>query len=1580
MDNEATQQTQQNTQNTLDPRRIGRNHSGLSERDVSDVLLVLHPTSPAAIKVAEFQAQHRRQHVLFGNGYDSFVNPEDIEEQETIIINPSAGPSDYPRTGADIALRMSSHLIQPNLGFVFGRNAATCDVVLAQDSRKRISNQHFRIFLNSDAILMLEDMSTNGTAVDGNVLKHRDPRTSSQRMLQSGSIVAVHNSVDAEMLKFVVRIPSRAAFMDRFAENVKAFMARCAPDPEGIQALERLQKPRYGLPAMKWDGGDRYNILGQIGKGAFATVYQLATKMDGKLLAAKELEKRRFMKNGQLDKKVDNEMQIMKSLRHPNIVEFVEYHSVGDYLYIIMEYVRQGDLQGYLNQHGSLSEDQARSVAQQILSALSYLHQSKIVHRDIKPDNILISEVEPFKVKLSDFGLSKAVKQNDSETFLKTFCGTLLYCAPEVFPNFKENQQGTKRRRNAKQQFHSYNSSVDIYSFAAVLWFCLCGKPPFKGIPDATGEAMYNNIINSSLDPNALRDAGVSEACIDLLCKMLEKDPELRPTDHGAAIPPESLLESIVEEDESDIAGEQLSQLSLHEEISASEDEDDDVLEDEEFEMLMNNRTAKKVRTDERLAERDAVLAQPVQYHHEDTHSDEESFQVLPPAQGGRPRLFGEIGESALESSGVLSAHANDALSQDDSDVSFAHSQDEAQGAMGTPSVLKGLTNRIFSSPSLLGAESLVRDLNMTSPQSPPSGEHSPAEPATPTTPNVPQHSSLENHTTGSQISEPTPKARPPTLNRQISLPKTASFFFDPYNPSTHTLEYASKVSGIDFVSQASKEAPSLPDTVRFSVDNKENVSKRGQTPLSDASYEVLQTLAPAMSIKPPPRRLGKLVTTADSFTNITLIVDQSQYSWGRYQGNTVVYEDAADVRVPKRAFVIFFYTINSQGMDVKDLSQKGEDWTKLDDLHVGIFTCATSGISINGKHLRQNDDRGRALYGHLHTGDIIQVFHDHRNNTFLKFKCDFYLGSAKHPRPAGDSFNVLVVNCRSDSRHDMGRSSAARRHARTVLHVLSTRRDERLHQMKHFWALPAFLRVALASPHGFSVFDDLLAFPQYEVVFPDTYMTEVAASSLLAQQSSKTPIASGESHEIQELAKSGKDAPPSITQDGIPQESYEPVVLRGQRYLCSIPIIEKKEAQNSTTSAEEAKAEEEKELVRAAHRGGQLLEGMEGNCIYYLSGWWSYSFCYNGEIKQFHQLPPSRGVPLYPPVEDLSVKSYILGRFPGKDQRGKKERDGQQTLDAAGSQQTLDEEGNSRNRDDVDDGDDEPVSSVARLESKGGTRYMVQRLGGGTECDLTGKDRKIEIQFHCHPQSGDRISMIKETSTCSYLMIIHTPRLCGDVAFLPPQENLAHPITCRPVISEEEVDDWTMHKLEEKIKEAERLVQLAAEDNPLRDMHGGTEGRTKRGPVIGGVEVGAKVLVGTEGKVIEKSVVAGGGKETHIATIADSSGYQMSREDMKRLSITDTEDVEKWKNKLAQSTGNKRWKLDLVETPRGREFRWIIESDDESEDEPKGNKQHAGGKGSDKEAKGKKRKTRETEEEEEESQEGSEEVYKDEL
>lgn len=112
-----------------------------------------------------------------------------------------------------------------------------------------------------------------------------------------------------------------------------------------------------------------------------------------------------------------------------------------------MELVPLGDLSRYVARDGAMPEFSCQRVAWQICSALEYLHQRNITHRDIKPENILIECREPLNVKLSDFGLSKRITNDDA--FLQTFCGTILYCAPEIYPGYDQYKSGKvgKRRR-----------------------------------------------------------------------------------------------------------------------------------------------------------------------------------------------------------------------------------------------------------------------------------------------------------------------------------------------------------------------------------------------------------------------------------------------------------------------------------------------------------------------------------------------------------------------------------------------------------------------------------------------------------------------------------------------------------------------------------------------------------------------------------------------------------------------------------------------------------------------------------------------------------------------------------------------------------------------------------------------------------------------------------------------------------------------------------------------------------------------------------------------------------------------------
>ncbi|KAI5300317.1 hypothetical protein KEM55_008224, partial [Ascosphaera atra] len=132
-----------------------------------------------------------------------------------------------------------------------------------------------------------------------------------------------------------------------------------------------------------------------------------------------------------------------------------------------MEFIPYGELATWLHEAKKLDESDVRTIGRQILHALHYLHSENVTHRDVKPENILISSMNPLRVKLGDFGLSKIVDV-DAEggfaagTFLKTFCGTLLYCAPEVYPGYdvyrKQEEEsgalrsGKKRRRGVQPE------------------------------------------------------------------------------------------------------------------------------------------------------------------------------------------------------------------------------------------------------------------------------------------------------------------------------------------------------------------------------------------------------------------------------------------------------------------------------------------------------------------------------------------------------------------------------------------------------------------------------------------------------------------------------------------------------------------------------------------------------------------------------------------------------------------------------------------------------------------------------------------------------------------------------------------------------------------------------------------------------------------------------------------------------------------------------------------------------------------------------------------------------------------------
>ncbi|KAE8356941.1 protein OS-9 [Aspergillus coremiiformis] len=494
----------------------------------------------------------------------------------------------------------------------------------------------------------------------------------------------------------------------------------------------------------------------------------------------------------------------------------------------------------------------------------------------------------------------------------------------------------------------------------------------------------------------------------------------------------------------------------------------------------------------------------------------------------------------------------------------------------------------------------------------------------------------------------------------------------------------------------------------------------------------------------------------------------------------------------------------------------------------------------------------------------------------------------------------------------------------------------------------------ALAGKKTFNIHDDLLAFPQYQVLFPDEYILDAHAQELLHAQG-RPPVFSGQHGNslqksqipLKDRTHEAKENTPR--QPGGSELTYEELILDSRRFLCQIPQVKKDERSRVNGTKDSDEAEKKQELVRAMDRGLELLSEMEGKCMYYVSGWWSYSFCYKKQIKQFHALPSGSGIPNYPPMEDPTTHAFILGRFPRADDDDEGSGEGER-------KKTV-------------------TTDVAELQTKGGSRYLVQHLDGGSRCDLTGKNRKIEVQFHCHPQSTDRIGWIKEQTTCAYLMVIYTPRLCNDVAFLPPQQEEMHSIECREVLSPDQVPDWEgMHQYHL----AQKLVESAATTSDL--------------PIIGDIKVGAKNLVGMEGKQIEKGRVASAGEEKVEVVAKRENGevLQLAQTELEKLGL-DPEKIETLKTRLEEIAQGKDWTLEHVTANGERGLRGIVDTDEGEEGTADSGAESAEGHGTlekpqakasteKKGSKGKPKDEPEAQPPAEKTDEGSEEIFKDEL
>ena len=242
-----------------------------------------------------------------------------------------------------------------------------------------------------------------------------------------------------------------------------------------------------------------YKILKKLGEGNFSTVKLASHSLTGEKVAIKILEKTKVTKLEEKER-INRELAIMRKLNHYNIAKLYQIVETKLTIYLIQENIPGKEFMEYLTKKGKLKEIEACKFFHQIISALEYMHQCGVAHRDFKPENILITKDDTV-LKIIDFGLGNIYKNNQ---LLKTACGSPCYAPPEMIK--EESYNGAKS---------------DIWSSGIILYLMLCGKLPFY---HEQNEVMYEQILSGKFEhPNFLSDNAK-----DLLNKIIEVDPKKR--------------------------------------------------------------------------------------------------------------------------------------------------------------------------------------------------------------------------------------------------------------------------------------------------------------------------------------------------------------------------------------------------------------------------------------------------------------------------------------------------------------------------------------------------------------------------------------------------------------------------------------------------------------------------------------------------------------------------------------------------------------------------------------------------------------------------------------------------------------------------------------------------------------------------------------------------------------------------------------------------------------------------------------------------------------------------------------------
>lgn len=250
----------------------------------------------------------------------------------------------------------------------------------------------------------------------------------------------------------------------------------------------------------------QYDLVEKIAEGGMGTVYRGRNHVTGEIVAVKVVPQH-LLSNPVVLKRFEQEYNVARAIDHPNIVKALDFGREGDTRYLVMEYVDGESLGQKIERDGKMSEVEAIRVISLVAQGLQKAHSQNLVHRDVKPDNVLL--MPDGQVKLTDLGLVKEIEADLNLTRTGRGLGTPHFMSPEQF-------------RNAKKA----DARCDIYSLGATLYMMVTGELPFKsnGPLDA-----WMKKINNEIDPPRKLAPEISERVDWAIRRAISPDPAHRP-------------------------------------------------------------------------------------------------------------------------------------------------------------------------------------------------------------------------------------------------------------------------------------------------------------------------------------------------------------------------------------------------------------------------------------------------------------------------------------------------------------------------------------------------------------------------------------------------------------------------------------------------------------------------------------------------------------------------------------------------------------------------------------------------------------------------------------------------------------------------------------------------------------------------------------------------------------------------------------------------------------------------------------------------------------------------------------------